>query len=199
MEMQKVYQFYACLNDYEPLIWRRFLVDGEITMAQLGYTVMTLFEMDGSHLFLISAPIPGQRKGRMYYEVMLDDAYRDEYTIDASLVTLTQLTQRPGKRLLMLYDYGDSWEIDLKLEIIHRDGAIPLDSLPRVLEGEGYGIIDDCGGTWGLYRLAEAWQAEDEDIDEDIGFKKVDLTHFDLDEMNARLQMEPDQFQMIYE
>ena len=42
---------YAELKDYKPLIWRRFQVAGNITLAQLGYVTMTLFEMKGSHLF----------------------------------------------------------------------------------------------------------------------------------------------------
>lgn len=48
---QPIYQFYAELKDYKPLIWRRFQVAGSITLAQLGYVTMTLFEMKGSHLF----------------------------------------------------------------------------------------------------------------------------------------------------
>ena len=48
---QPIYQFYAELKDYKPLIWRRFQVAGNITLAQLGYVTMTLFEMKGSHLF----------------------------------------------------------------------------------------------------------------------------------------------------
>ena len=47
---QPIYQFYAELKDYKPLIWRRFQVAGNITLAQLGYVTMTLFEMKGSHL-----------------------------------------------------------------------------------------------------------------------------------------------------
>lgn len=34
---QPIYQFYAELKDYKPLIWRRFQVAGNITLAQLGY------------------------------------------------------------------------------------------------------------------------------------------------------------------
>ena len=51
MASQPIYQFYAELKDYKPLIWRRFQVAGSITLAQLGYVTMTLFEMKGSHLF----------------------------------------------------------------------------------------------------------------------------------------------------
>lgn len=48
---QPIYQFYAELSDYTPKIWRRFQVFGNITMARLGYIVMTLYEMQAEHLF----------------------------------------------------------------------------------------------------------------------------------------------------
>lgn len=47
---QPIYQFYAELKDYKPLIWRRFQVAGNITLAQLGYVTMTLFEMKGTDI-----------------------------------------------------------------------------------------------------------------------------------------------------
>jgi hypothetical protein len=31
-----VYQFYAELEDYKPKMWRRFLVDGDITIAKFA-------------------------------------------------------------------------------------------------------------------------------------------------------------------
>lgn len=64
------------------------------------------------------------------------------------------------------YDFGDGWEIMIVLEkIIDTDSDISGKDLPRVLEGEGYGIIEDCGGSEGL-----------------------DLGIFDLDDMNFRLK-----------
>lgn len=48
-----VYQFYAELKDYEPKIWRRFLINGEKTVAELAYIVMIAFEMQASHLFTL--------------------------------------------------------------------------------------------------------------------------------------------------
>lgn len=55
MAIQPIYQFYAELNDFEPKTWRCFQVLGNTTIARLGYIVMTLFEMQASHLFSIEA------------------------------------------------------------------------------------------------------------------------------------------------
>ena len=51
MASKPIYQIYAELQDYEPKIWRRFQVMNDITIAKLAYILMTLFEMQGSHLY----------------------------------------------------------------------------------------------------------------------------------------------------
>ena len=56
MASQPIYQFYAELSDYKPKIWRRFQVLDNITMARLGYIIMTMFEMQASHLFCFDFP-----------------------------------------------------------------------------------------------------------------------------------------------
>ena len=57
MASQPIYQFYAELKDYEPKIWRRFQVPENITMARLGYILMTMYEMKANHLFCVTVPI----------------------------------------------------------------------------------------------------------------------------------------------
>ena len=52
MASKPIYQIYAELQEYEPKIWRRFQVMNDITVARLAYILMTLFEMQGSHLYL---------------------------------------------------------------------------------------------------------------------------------------------------
>ncbi|MBQ9347546.1 MAG: hypothetical protein IJT94_09455, partial [Oscillibacter sp.] len=56
MATQPIYQFHAELLDYEPKIWRQFQVPSNITLARLGYIVMTLYEMKGNHLFSFTLP-----------------------------------------------------------------------------------------------------------------------------------------------
>ena len=54
----------------------------------------------------------------------------------------------------------DGKKVELRLETVFQDDALPGKLLPRVLEGEGFGIIEDCGGVSGLERLAKAFQKE---------------------------------------
>lgn len=75
--------------------------------------------------------------------------------------------------------------------------------MPRVLEGNGFGIVDDCGGIMGLARLAEAFQAKYgeayEEYSEWLDTKEFDLSHFDIDDMNIRLKKLPRVYKQIYE
>ena len=52
----EIYQLYAELKDYTPKIWRRFEVVSDVSIARLGYILMTLFEMHASHLFSFDVP-----------------------------------------------------------------------------------------------------------------------------------------------
>ena len=57
MASHPIYQFHAELLDYKPRIWRQFQVQGNITMARLGYILMSMFEMKASHLFCFDIPM----------------------------------------------------------------------------------------------------------------------------------------------
>ena len=51
MACRPIYQFYAELDGYKPKVWRRFQVMEDATVAKLAYILMTLFEMQASHLY----------------------------------------------------------------------------------------------------------------------------------------------------
>ena len=222
---QPIYQFYSCLQDYKPKIWRRFQVVGNINLARLGYIVMTMYEMQASHLFCIDWRVKEEIQRAMkkrgivdnrpwnhpevyHYQIISDeDDFRDveeEDSIrDATEMTLRRLTHEAGSLLYLQYDYGDGWEVKLELEKFFQDDALPGKELPRVLEGEGYGIIEDCGGVCGLAELAVAFRKksgpEYEEFSEWLGCDELDLTAFDLEDMNFRLKKVPRIYRDIYE
>lgn len=113
---QQTFQFFAELRDteIEPKIWRRFQVDGHATFADLAYVVMTLFEMRGEHLFAFRLS-----------ETEIDGSKADQIHIDEMIEVRKPFT--------MLYDFGDSWEVQLWMESKETgDGTVP-----KVLNGEG--------------------------------------------------------------
>lgn len=224
---QPIYQFYAELSDYTPKIWRRFQVFGNITMARLGYIVMTLYEMQAEHLFQVVYPIQENFEREMKAKhieenipVLSEQVWRfqvddnenyfpeempeGERMSDATAHNIRSvLGTSPGERLSMEYDFGDGWEVKLTLEAVIEDKELPGRELPRVLEGEGYGIIESCGGPGGLERIAEVFQKksgeEYENLRAWLGRDDLDLSSFDLTDMNFRLKKIPRIYRDLYE
>lgn len=241
MAQRMIYQFYAELRDYEPLIWRRFQVTRSITLARLGYILMTLFEMQGGHLFDFTLPEKhnmriysdmrcsryGERTAqeleaffqREWGDIQDEDVIRfilpvpddtdgltdelDEDAYDATATRLSKCMDLPRQKLTFQYDFGDGWQIDVTLEEIIRDDALPGRELPRVLDGAGFGIIEDCGGPYGLAELRDALQRKSGDeyeaLRQWLGPQEVHLDAFDMDDMNFRLKKLPRIFQQLYE
>ena len=221
-----IYRFYAQLADYKPAIWRRFEVPKNISMARLAYIMMTLFEMQASHLFSFDVPARENFLLAMGEDVLEYPAIRkvadelkerhlalpseddeddedDEEKEDAAAVQLGHILNTPLQRLVFWYDFGDDWKVLLSLEKIYEDRDLPGRELPRVLDGAGYGIIEDCGGPGGLAELARATAKKKgpkyEELREWYELDDIDLKNFDLDDMNFRLKKVPRIYRDIYE
>ncbi len=227
MASQPIYQFYAELDDYEPKMWRRFQVSKTISLARLGYIVMTMFEMQASHLFGIDVMYrdnlykqlsksfsPAEAKEMLSDEEVEEIRHftiRDEMTIDfddvmvedAAETRMSFLVSRRGDEMVLRYDYGDGWEVKIVLEEIFVDKELPGKELPRVLAGEGYGIIEDCGGTGGLEELAKVFKVRKgsryKELSEWLGVADLDLNEFDLEDMNFRVKKIPRIYADIYQ
>ncbi len=114
--------------------------------------LMTLYEMEGSHLFNFYSPDNDE-----YYALKSCDFAvepDDEDIKNAASITLKKVLLYKGQKIIFTYDFGEGWEVIVALEEIITDSDIPFTKLPRVLKGKGYGIIDDCGGVPGLERIA---------------------------------------------
>ena len=76
-------------------------------------------------------------------------------------------------------------------------------SLPRVLEGEGYGIVEDCGGVGGLEDIAKAFKkkkgSQYQEYCDWLGVSDMDLLFFDIGDMNFRLKKIPRIYADAYE
>lgn len=233
MASHPIYEFYAELDDYHPKIWRRFQLSENVTMARLGYILMTLFEMQASHLFRIEVPAKEnfhtyvrERYGEeeyaqlftgpdsydpyennMIFEVITEDTYdyreAHEKVHDAVENKLKHVISHPNSKLSLVYDFGDNWSVTVLLERIFQDGKLPGRLLPRVLDGRGYGIVEDCGGVGGLSDLSKAFKkkkgSEYNLYREWLGRDEFDLESFDIEDMNFRLQKVPRIYSDIYE
>lgn len=229
MAMNQIYQLFAELKDYNPKIWRRFEVVSNISIARLGYILMTLFEMQASHLFSFDVPFSENYRIQMaelYSEKDLDKviktffdenpvyknlrlemhndrSYHSPDSVDATKTLLKNTIDRVGERLSFTYDFGDNWQIEVALCKVSMDTETPKSEFPRVLEGAGFGIIEDCGGVPGLEEIATAFGKKSgkayHSFCEWLDTADLDLISFDLDDMNFRLKKLPRIFSEIYE
>ncbi|MDR0286476.1 MAG: plasmid pRiA4b ORF-3 family protein, partial [Clostridiales bacterium] len=216
MASHPIYQFYAELNEYKSKMWRRFQVTGDITIARLGYIAQVLFEMTASHLMAIEVPqgenfrsymrrnYPNTAHKYMVYDINtdqimryeipdndlepFDDPHRNVKVADATQTKLRHAISEPDDKLNVNYDYGDDWWVMLTLEKVFLDKDLPGSELPRVLDGAGFGIVEDVGGTGRLEDFAKAFKkkkGEDYKLfSEWLGVEDFDMTAFDLDDMN---------------
>lgn len=230
MASHPIYQFYAELDDFKPKIWRRFQVTDDITVARLGYIVQVLFEMTASHLMAIEVPKGENFRVLMQerhpdisitkvshlsddfiwrYEIPAEDLepFIDRHRIvsvrDASTTRIRNAIQETGEKLNFNYDFGDDWWVSLTLEKVFDDKELPGSLFPRVLEGAGFGIVEDCGGPGGLDELAEAFKKKKvttyKELKAWLGVEDFDITTFDIDDMNFRLKKIPRIYKQCYE
>jgi len=101
------------------------------------------------------------------------------------------------------YDFGDDWWVSLTLEKIFTDKDLLGSELPRVLEGAGFGSVDDVGGTVGLEELTKAFKKkkgeEYKQFSEWLGVEDLDIAAFDLADMNFRVKKIPRIYKQCYE
>lgn len=230
MATQPIYQFYAELKDHSPKIWRRFQTANSITAAKLGYILMTLFEMHACHLFCYDVPVeenfiicvgehitnavnqkalsalaeyPFGKNMRieLLYEAEFSDKNADAF--DAAKMKIKEIVDHEGERMSFAYDYGDDRQVLLILEKVIKDKDLPGRKLPRVLEGAGYGIIEDCGGAAGLLESAKAFKKKKARSTKHIVSGRAPMRWiwraFDMEDMNFRLKKIPRIFADAYE
>ena len=219
MAQHYVYQFYAELEDFKPKIWRRFEIVGSKTMAELGYSLMVMFEMTASHLFCITddrqkAFIDYLKKSYSEEEIEKFFENRDindlgsnaKYEIDfgeerwtapneklynADRYTIKNASYGEGWELKFNYDYGDNWNVKIILEKCEKK-EVSLATLPNVIDGAGFGIIEDVGGTGGLENFVKVMKkgkgTEFNHLSQWYGTSNFDINHFDKEDLNFRLK-----------
>ncbi len=126
-----VYQLRVVLRGISPLIWRRLLVHGDASLADLHAALQVGFGWTGEHLhrFVVH--------GSDY------DAYAGD---DLARVGLADLGLRATERFVYDYDFGALWRHDLRVEQIL--AAEAGQRYPRCIGGRRAGPPEECGGPW---------------------------------------------------
>jgi hypothetical protein len=142
-----VYQIRISLLETE--IWRRVLALPDFSLLKFHQVIQIAMGWSDSHLHEF-------RVGKNIYGAPDEDD--DAFTItrrqDERHVLLREMLPRRGSKASYTYDFGDSWEHEIKLEkLVAYD---PATTYPLCVAGEMACPPDDCGGIPGYFELLEA-------------------------------------------
>jgi len=139
----KIYQLHVSLEESNPLIWRRFLIPGNYTLADLHDVLQRVMGWQESHLheFIISK--------RRYGDTYLNEEGFGPRVEDQSKISLNDAFPSKGKSFRYIYDFGDDWIHKIKVEDVL--SAEPKGRYPVCLDGEYACPPEDSGGIFGLY------------------------------------------------
>ncbi|MBI9008517.1 MAG: plasmid pRiA4b ORF-3 family protein [Tenericutes bacterium] len=190
--MIKQYELYLELKGAKPKVWRNILVNKSMTVAELAYIILTVFEMRASHLFKVIAPV-GKRLLKAYRLASGDSfdavAFKKEHPnlsemthsyelldfVERDISTKNQnhllFNVRKSKLEHAIASIGEQMELwydfgddwFIKIKLINIEEVEENTKLPIVTKGKGFGIIEDCGGIDGLKYIITTSKNKDSD------------------------------------
>lgn len=133
--MTNVYTLKINYVGCENRIWREAKISSNSFLCDLGYMILATFDTMAYHLFSIS-------HNGITYELPSDE---EEIPDDRMVFTvrLFELGLSIGDKLMMEYDFGCSQEFEIEVTGIEPMGRGQGRAYPKIIAGEGRGIIDD--------------------------------------------------------
>ncbi len=168
------------LRDIRPPVWRRLLLPGTMTLADLHEAIQAAMGWHGGHLHAFDIA------GRQYGDPRTVDVVDD--MDDETRLTLNDLLRSGVTRFTYTYDLGDNWQHQTLIE--RTQPALDPGKYPACVAGKRNCPPEDCGGPWGYAELLaaiadpthpehadrRAWLGDDFDPDEfDVAAADVDV------------------------
>lgn len=158
------------LNHAHPPIWRRLDLRSDLTLDAVHQVLQTAYDWTDSHLHRFSIGGDAFDMAAEWFLCPYDVEEGEDEGTPATDVTLAETLAKPGDVLHYIYDYGDHWDLTIRLEEI-----LPLaDGAPQAscVDGRRAAPPDDCGSLRDAEDLAEILD---------------DPAAFDVDELNELL------------
>lgn len=152
----RIFRVRVDLERSRPPIWRRLDLRSDLTLDVVHRVLQIAFSWTDTHLWRFSlGGEPFGRAGQAFlcpWDVEEGD-FEDDGAVPASEVRLDETMQDIGDALHYVYDYGDNWELTLRLEDV---SATPADCPSAVIvAGRRAAPPEDCGGITDGAELAE--------------------------------------------
>ena len=178
-----VYQIKVTLTGAQPPIWRRLLIEPDTTFQDLHRIIQLAMGWQTSHLHLFQAG-----NGRLIGDPAEDFDGMMNF-LDETIVPVSGVLKKEGQQLKYEYDFGDSWEHEVKLEkILPGDLADPL---PKCIKAVRQCPPEDVGGLPGFYDFLEAMEdaahPEHVAVRDWMGGEWFEPETVDLDQINEDL------------
>ena len=182
---QHIYRLRVSLRYIKPPIWRRVLVPDNWLLGELHPLLVAVMGWGGYHMHAFRFGGGFNPTEYSTRQMVIECGMRLQ---DESQVLLCSLIRRQGQTFSYEYDFGDSWQHEVKVEkILPHDPSV---ALPVCLAGARACPPEDCGSFPGyanvLRVLEKAETPEDRELRKWVG--SYDPEHFDLDAVNRRLQ-----------
>lgn len=166
-----VYRFRVDLDHASPPIWRRLEIRSDVKLDVVHQVLQAAFGWADYHLHQFSiGGGPFDRHSELFL-CPYDIEEGDESGVAAATVRLDEAVQDPGDVLHYIYDYGDGWELTLRLEAV-----LPAaDDSPTAacVDGRRAAPPEDCGGITDAEDLAQVMD---------------DPAYFNVEEINQALR-----------
>lgn len=152
----RIFHVRVDLKRSRPAIWRRLELRSDLTLDVVHRVLQAAFSWTDTHLWRFSlGGEPFDRAGQAFlcpWDVQEGDP-GDVGAVPASEVRLDETMQDIGDALHYVYDYGDSWELILRLEDVSAARAVCPSAV--LVAGRRAAPPEDCGGVTDGASLAE--------------------------------------------
>ncbi|MCK9296599.1 MAG: plasmid pRiA4b ORF-3 family protein [Desulfobulbaceae bacterium] len=179
-----VYQLKISLLGTDPVVWRRVQVPGSFSLAKLHDVIQLSMGWDDSHMhqFIIGKELYGRPSE--------EEDWEGTKVFDERKTRLSDLKAKIKKKFIYEYDFGDSWQHEIKVEKVIAAKETILKH-PILLAGERACPPEDVGGIPGYEEfLAALKNPEDEENAEILDWygEEYDPDHVGLEEINKLLK-----------
>ncbi|NPC41034.1 plasmid pRiA4b ORF-3 family protein [Nocardioides sp. zg-1230] len=161
------------LADSEPPIWRRLELDSRLDLRSVHRVLQAVMGWSDSHLHEFTT---SRSRVRLLADSEVEEGMDGTPERD---VRLDEVLADVGDAVGYLYDFGDAWDHDLRLEAV-RD-VEPAQAV-RVVDGAAACPLEDAGGT-GAWNVFVRWlvDGDSDDLDDEHLRHLAERAPFDFD------------------
>ncbi|HWQ48066.1 MAG TPA: plasmid pRiA4b ORF-3 family protein [Methanosarcina sp.] len=177
---KKIYQLKLSIKSISPKIWRRIQVPENYTFLDLHKAIQTVMGWEDYHLHEFEMQNPKTEELDKIGKADEDCETLCESLVPENKAKLSKYFTPENKFALYRYDFGDNWEIKVKLEEIlpKKQGA----KYPVCIAGKRAAVPEDIGGIWGYEEMLEILKdPEHEEYEHTVAWlgKNYDPEYFD--------------------